>query len=51
MTKDEQNNLDELNGIKPNAENEKLKAVLKKAVNSEKVPESLKERIGNIIRK
>jgi hypothetical protein len=50
MTNLNQNNHCELNRIKPTDENEKLKAILKNAVNSEKVPERLKERIAVMLR-
>ncbi len=50
MINGNKNSLDELDRVKLRAENEKLKRILKKAVNSEKAPESLKQRIGKMIR-
>ncbi len=37
--------------IKQGSETEKLKSILKRAVNSEQIPKNLKETLGKLIRK
>jgi hypothetical protein len=47
----ETSNFGKLKIIKPKSETDKLKSLLKRAVNSEQAPKDLKERLGKLIRK